>query len=738
MEEKQTDNKRTREIKGVVCLAGAVFLLLCLVSYHPLDPSFTHFVAEGKATQNFIGPVGSYTADSLIRLLGISSFLLPLILLLCSFQYFLRSEFTVNKSRFSGIFFFTVSFAGIAALVIKTIVIHGETLKVGGIVGSASVNLLLNYFNIAGTYILLILILIISLTFIVEFSLVGVTGKLTRSLQTALFAFKSKISALTSLAVSKIKMDRKPPPVIEENAAAPKKVKIKKVEQTHFDFTRADGKFQLPPFTLLEEAPHKDTRVKRDYLITNSRVLEKKLSDFGVEGRVVEVLPGPVITMYELEPAPGVKINKITNLADDLALALMAPSIRIIAPIPGKSVIGIEIPNLKREQVFLKDVLDNDVFTNSPLRLPIALGVDFIGEPVIADLTKMPHLLIAGTTGSGKSVALNAMICSILFKARPDDVNFLMIDPKRLELSSYEGIPHLMHPVVVDPKKASQVLRWTVEEMERRYRIISDLGVKSIDAYNELLLKNPKAKASLKEQTQPETGDPGAITDQHGPQLNHVRLPYIVAVIDELSDLMMVAPHDVEESLTRLAQMARAAGIHLIIATQRPSVDVITGLIKANFPTRISFQVSSKIDSRTIIDQPGAEQLLGEGDMLFIPPGTSKLSRIHGAYVSDQEIARIVDFIKMQAQPAYDASIEKFELEAAHAQHDDEKFDEKYDEAIALVGELGQASISLVQRYMKIGYNRAARMIEQMEREGIVGPSDGAKPRKVLIRKLPQ
>jgi S-DNA-T family DNA segregation ATPase FtsK/SpoIIIE len=738
MEEKQTDNKRTREIKGVVCLAGAVFLLLCLVSYRPLDPSFTHFVAEGKATQNFIGPVGSYTADSLIRLLGISSFLLPLILLLCSFQYFLRPEFTVNKSRFFGIFFFIVSFAGIAALIIKTVVIHGEILKVGGVVGSASVDLLLNYFNIAGTYILLILILIVSLTFIVEFSLVGVTGKLTRNLQTAFLAFKSKISALASSAVSKIKMERKPPPVIEENAAAPKKVKIKKVEQTHFDFTKADGKFQLPPFTLLEEAPHKDTRVKRDHLITNSRILEKKLSDFGVEGRVVEVLPGPVITMYELEPAPGVKINKITNLADDLALALMAPSIRIIAPIPGKSVIGIEIPNLKREQVFLKDVLDNDVFTNSPLRLPIALGVDFIGEPVIADLTKMPHLLIAGTTGSGKSVALNAMICSILFKARPDDVKFLMIDPKRLELSSYEGIPHLMHPVVVDPKKASQVLRWTVEEMERRYRIISDLGVKSIDAYNELLLKNPKAKASLKEQTQPETGDPGAITDQHGPQLNHVRLPYIVAVIDELSDLMMVAPHDVEESLTRLAQMARAAGIHLIIATQRPSVDVITGLIKANFPTRISFQVSSKIDSRTIIDQPGAEQLLGEGDMLFIPPGTSKLSRIHGAYVSDQEIARIVDFIKMQAQPAYDASIEKFELEAAHAQHDDEKFDEKYDEAIALVGELGQASISLVQRYMKIGYNRAARMIEQMEREGIVGPSDGAKPRKVLIRKLPQ
>jgi DNA segregation ATPase FtsK/SpoIIIE, S-DNA-T family len=736
MEEKQTDNKRTREIKGVVCLAGAVFGLLCLISYHPLDPSFTHFVAEGKATQNFIGPVGSYTADSLIRLLGISSFLLPLILLLCSFQYLLRPEFTVSGSRFLGIFFFTISFAGIATLVGKTVIIHGETLRVGGLAGSVSADMLLNYFNTAGTYILLILILIVSLTFIVEFSLIGVTGKFTRGIQTAFFTFKSKTSALISSAVGKMKMEKKPAPVIEENAAAPKKVKIKKVEQTHFDFAKADGKFQLPPFTLLEEAPHKDTRIKRDYLITNSRILEKKLSDFGVEGRVVEVLPGPVITMYELEPAPGVKINKITNLADDLALALMAPSIRIIAPIPGKSVIGIEIPNLKREQVFLKDVLDNDVFTNSPFRLPIALGVDFIGEPVIADLTKMPHLLIAGTTGSGKSVALNAMICSILFKAGPDDVKFLMIDPKRLELSSYEGIPHLMHPVVVDPKKASQVLRWTVEEMERRYRIISDLGMKSIDAYNELLLKNPKSKAAVKE-PQPETDDFAVIADQRGPQLNHVRLPYIVAIIDELSDLMMVAPHDVEESLTRLAQMARAAGIHLIIATQRPSVDVITGLIKANFPTRISFQVSSKIDSRTIIDQPGAEQLLGAGDMLFIPPGTSKLSRIHGAYVSDQEIVRIVDFIKMQAQPAYDASIEKFELEAGRVQHDEEKLDEKYDEAIALVGELGQASISLVQRYMKIGYNRAARMIEQMEREGIVGPSDGAKPRKVLIRKLP-
>jgi S-DNA-T family DNA segregation ATPase FtsK/SpoIIIE len=546
-----------------------------------------------------------------------------------------------------------------------------------------------------------------------------------------------------------VKIEKKPQPLIIEDTPPPvvKKVNLKKVEQTNFNFTKtnADEKFQLPPFTLLEEAQHKDVRVKRDSLVTNSRILEKKLSDFGVEARVVEVMPGPVITMYELEPAPGVKINKIVNLSDDLALALMAPSIRILAPIPGKAVIGIEIPNLKREPVFLKEVLDNDAFLESSFRLPIALGVNFVGTPVVADLTKMPHLLIAGTTGSGKSVALNAMICSILFKAQPDDVKFLMIDPKRLELSSYEGIPHLMHPVVVDPKKASQVLRWTVEEMERRYRILNDLKAKSIDAYNELLLKGLKSKTVLalpkrNIESELETENVAAITgtDKVEHEIKHTKLPYIIVIIDELADLMMVASRDVEESLTRLAQMARAAGIHLIIATQRPSVDVITGLIKANFPTRISFQVSSKIDSRTIIDQQGAEKLLGAGDMLFIPPGTSKLSRIHGAYVSDKEISRIVDFIKMQAQPAYDSSIEKFALAAAQSSHEnDDDFDEKYDEAVALVGELGQASISLVQRYMKIGYNRAARIIEKMESEGVVGPSDGAKPRKVLIRKLP-
>ena len=740
----QDNSKRTREIKGVVCLAVALFLLLCLISYSPHDPSFTKVVTDGTSTHNLTGKFGSYTADSIIRLLGIPALLLPLALLACAFQYFLRQTFVMTAQRIVGFSFFMLALAGfLGALMKGGVTVDGEILRAGGLIGAGLVRLLLRYFNPAGTYIILLCILVVSLFFTIEFSIVSVTERVSRKMQDGWTSVKNAVTTFFANMTARFKAENKPPLIIEENEVKPRKAKPKKIEQTRFDFSKLkpDGTFQLPPFTLLEEAPQKDGRVKRDQLITNSRILEKKLSDFGVEARVVDVMPGPVITMYELEPAPGVKINRITNLADDLALALMAPSIRILAPIPGKSVIGIEIPNLKREPVFLKEVLNNDAFTRSSLRLPIALGVDFVGAPVIADLTKMPHLLIAGTTGSGKSVALNAMICSILFKAQPDDIKFLMVDPKRLELSSYEGIPHLMHPVVVDPKKASQVLRWTVEEMERRYKIISTLGVKSIDAYNEMILTGAKGKTSQTTRTTGSENEPDTAeavnVGQSNPPIQHVRLPYIIVVIDELADLMMVAPRDVEESLTRLAQMARAAGIHLIIATQRPSVDVITGLIKANFPTRISFKVSSKIDSRTIIDQQGAEQLLGAGDMLFIPPGTSRLTRIHGAYLSDSEISRIVDFIKMQAQPTYDASIEKFEFESTQTQHDEDGYDEKYDEAVALVGELGQASISLVQRYMKIGYNRAARIIEQMEREGIVGPSDGAKPRKVLIRKLP-
>jgi S-DNA-T family DNA segregation ATPase FtsK/SpoIIIE len=441
-----------------------------------------------------------------------------------------------------------------------------------------------------------------------------------------------------------------------------------------------------------------------------SHLLEKKLEDFGVHGRVVEIAPGPVITTFEYEPAPGVKINKIVNLTDDLALAMRATSIRIVAPIPGKAVIGIEVPNPNRQMVKFKEVIASSVFEKSKSKLTLCLGKDIVGNPVVAELEKMPHLLIAGATGAGKSVALNAMICSLLYKSKPDEVKIILVDPKRIELASYDGIPHLITPVVTDPKKATNALFWAVREMEKRYELFSEMVARNIKQYNNKVVKarKPAGKEA------PET------------------LPYIVIVIDELADLMMLASRDVEVALTRLAQMARAAGIHLILATQRPSVDVLTGIIKANFPTRLTFQVSSRTDSRTIIDTVGAENLLGSGDMLFLPPGTAKLQRIHGAYISEVELTQITKFLRNQEKPEYDEEVtETSTIQSAESDNDD--YDERYDDAVALITEAGQASISMIQRHLRIGYNRAARIIEKMEKEGIVGPSDGAKPRDVLV-----
>jgi len=731
MKEAILDDRKLREISGAVCLACAIFLLLCLASYHPQDPSFTHFSVGNMKTHNLIGSVGSHTADSLIRILGIGAFVIPLALLIISFRYFLDEDFKISLAGAAGFIGLIFSTSTFLATGLAEVQVYGVKLGAGGLLGRVSAEFLNEYLNRTGTYILLVLILIISLIVIVNLSLVSLCRR-CKDITIVSWDGLKRLTSKSTQMLNGIKgrtedEKKKTVPVIDATLLSTEKTRRKKSEQTHFEFLQKNGVFKLPPLTLLDQVERKDTRIKRESLIMNSRILEKKLADFGVEGKVVEVKPGPLITMYELEPAPGVKITKITNLSDDLALALRAPSIRIIAPIPGKAVIGIEIPNHEREPVHLKDVLDNDAFLESQFKLPIALGEDIVGTPVITDLTRMPHLLIAGTTGSGKSVSLNAMICSILFKAPPDDAKFLMIDPKRLELSAYEGIPHLLHPVVVDPQKASQVLKWAVEEMEKRYKTIVELGVKNIEAYNRLIEKKPKEK-SLK--TDDIDGKQEA--DKELP----VKLPFIIIIIDELADLMMVAQRNVEESLARLAQMARAAGIHLILATQRPSVDVITGVIKANFPTRISFQVSSKVDSRTILDQLGAENLLGFGDMLYMPPGTSKLVRIHGPYVSEKEIERIVDFVKKQAMPAYDESISEYHPDTKEGEQPDKDFDEKYDEAVELVTELGQASISLVQRYLKVGYNRAARMIERMESEGIVGPSDGVKPRKVLARKI--
>jgi DNA segregation ATPase FtsK/SpoIIIE, S-DNA-T family len=444
------------------------------------------------------------------------------------------------------------------------------------------------------------------------------------------------------------------------------------------------------------------TRQATILLTKQARLLADKLHDFGVDGAVVQVLPGPVVTMYEFEPASGIKVSRIVNLADDLALGMKALSVRIVAPIPGKSVVGIEVPNPHRQPVYLREIVASPAFQQAPSKLVLALGKDILGIPTVTDLAQIPHLLIAGATGSGKSVGLNSMICSMLLNATPEEVKFIMIDPKMLELSVYDGIPHLIAPVVTQPKQAAAALHWAVAEMERRYRLLAEHGVRGIDGYN---------------QTHPDS-----------------RLPYLVVVIDELADLMLVARRDVEDALTRLAQMARAAGIHLLVATQRPSVDVLTGIIKANFPARISFQVTSRTDSRTILDAIGAERLLGKGDMLFLPPGTSKLVRIHGAYVSETEIKRVVDSLRTQQAPCYERSLFTSKSDAAA---DGAACDEHYDAAVALVARLGQASAALIQRHLGIGHARAARLLAVMEREGVVGPADASRARAVYAQDIP-
>jgi len=479
---------------------------------------------------------------------------------------------------------------------------------------------------------------------------------------------------------------------------------------------RRKGAFALPPNALLD-APRGERKIDERELMEGARLLEDKCREFSVEGTVVQIHPGPVVTTYEFKPDAGVKYSKITSLADDLCLAMQAESV-LIDRIPGKSTVGIQIPNPNREQISLRELLESEAYRRSSSKLTLALGKTIHGEPFVSDLATMPHLLIAGSTGTGKSVSVNAMLTSILFRATPDDVRFIMIDPKRLELGMYEDIPHLLTPVVVDAKLAANALRWAVREMEERYKTLAKVGVRNIEQYN----RNLRAQ-------QNEKG--GAIIDDNG---NEVRtLPFIVVLIDELADLMMVASNEVEESIARLAQMARAVGIHLILATQRPSVDVITGLIKANLPARISFRVSSKIDSRTILDGNGSEQLLGKGDMLYLPPASSRFVRLHGPYISEQESARLASFLRKQGKPTYDTTITDEEKGAQEAMEFEK--DELYDEASRIVVSSGQASISYLQRRLRIGFSRAARLVDMMEADGLVSGAAGGKPREVLVKK---
>ncbi|MBF5043729.1 DNA translocase FtsK [Aggregicoccus sp. 17bor-14] len=595
-------------------------------------------------------------------------------------------------------------------------------------------------------------------------------------------------------------------PVIVEPKAPPKPTK--KAED--FEFVGDRKSFTLPPLDVLECDKQERGELDKDAFLVTAEKLRAKLADFGIVGEVVEIRPGPVVTMYEFLPGPGIKVSKIAALQDDLAMAMEAMRVRIVAPIPGKGVVGIEVPNRDRETVFLKEVAEQDAFRQSASRLTMCVGKDIEGMPYVLDLAKAPHLLIAGTTGSGKSVAVNSMIMSILLKSTPEEVRFIMVDPKMLELSVYEGIPHLLLPVVTDAKKAALALRWAVEEMERRYHLLSEAGVRNIAGYNKFVessatvvkpvegkkAQKPKKSALIIDVAEGETEDealarqategvsaPGVAAPRDEPEdvrealtgapaeapdagdtnddaldaaidaaadgdasaaersasekKELKKLPYIVVIIDELADLMMVASREVETYVARLAQMARAAGIHLMVATQRPSTDVVTGIIKANFPTRVSFMLRSKPDSMTILGTVGAEALLGMGDMLIMPPTSAHLQRVHGAYVSEGEIKKVVDHLKAQGKPVFDESILKPRDEDVEAGgEEDELSDELYDQALATVSEMRAVSISMLQRKMRIGYNRAARMIERMERDGVVGPADGAKPREVLIRQV--
>ena len=731
MEKKKKEIKKTaagtepirKEIRGIIFLLITVILSVSLFTFHTGDPIFWIRSGSSGDIHNLFGAVGSHIAGYLFHIIGFASFWLIAVFIIMMILSFSGRPLVPPVRYIGAVLILLVSFSGILSLQLPGMVEYmGGELRSGGLVGFLTADFLSGVLNNFGANILLVTVFLIAFMLCTRMSLGWLFSKMALWF---IFGYRTvkeyrtkKAEKIRKKNVRKKIVEReKKKPKTKVKIIEPKKETFKKPEQETFSFMDTGG-FKLPTADLLDDPPEeKWVEIQKESLEMNARRLEKKLADFGVQGEVVEISPGPVITMYEYKPAPGIKISKVAGLADDLTLALRAPSVRIVAPLPGKSAIGIEIANNKRDHVYLKEVLSSDGFRDSNNKLTIALGMDIYGVPVITDLVRMPHLLVAGATGTGKSVSLNAMINSLLFKLSPDEAKLLMIDPKRIELSVYKDIPHLLHPVVTEPKEATRALRWAVQEMERRYMLLSDRGVRNIDAYNKKILKQKK------------------VTAVDGSEGLGKPLPYIILIIDELADLMMVSSKDVEESITRLAQMARAAGIHLIIATQRPSVDVLTGIIKANFPTRISFQVSSKVDSRTILDTNGAEHLLGEGDMLFMPPGVGKLTRIHGAYISDDEVKRVTDFVRGQMKPDYDNSIvEHVSKDEVEIEEELEK-DEKYDMAVEVVIQTGQASISMIQRKLRVGYNRAARMIEIMEKEGIVGPSDGVKARDVIGRR---
>jgi DNA segregation ATPase FtsK/SpoIIIE, S-DNA-T family len=712
-----------QEMAALLLLGLAGYFLLALWTYTRVDFSGLKALWDAGAVHNSAGKAGVLVAHCLIGLLGLAAYWTPLMLLGLAWQ-----------SHHEGLedlgWIQTLSGLGVLLASAGLLSLGGghSSLYGGGYLGSSLTAILLPSLNTVGAALVLVLVLLVSVMGATRLSYVGLMALLGQGLRGAWGRRREREEE--ELPEAPPYHPRRPTvgrpivtqtegeaevPVLTPSVSTPSTPAAEAAGPKARKTAPIPGAYTLPSLDLLDASPPWNHQVQENAMLAQAQRLEDTLRHFGVEGRVTAIMTGPVVSRFEYEPALGVKISKITGLADDLALALKALSIRIVAPVPGKGVLGIEVPNPKRQVVALREILAEGAYQKSASRLTLALGKDIMGTPVVTDLAKMPHLLIAGATGSGKSVGLNAMILSILFKATPEEVRFLMVDPKRIELSMYEGIPHLLHPVVFNPKEATTALHWAVGEMERRYAFLSDLGVRNIEGYNQ--------KARVKKP------DP-RIEEGILPR----GLPYLVIVIDELADLMLVSSRDTEEYLIRLAQKARASGIHLIVATQRPSVDVITGLIKANFPTRISYQVSARTDSRVILDAMGAERLLGMGDLLFMPPGTSRLKRIHGPYVTDEEVSRVTEYLKAQAAPQYEAGITEMR-EAEEEVAENGERDEKYADAVELVAETRNASISMLQRRLRVGYNRAARIIETMEKEGLIGPSDGIKAREVYVQR---
>jgi S-DNA-T family DNA segregation ATPase FtsK/SpoIIIE len=731
--------ERRSEILGVVSMALALMLAASLLTHSSEDPAWYFHETAPRPTENLIGPVGAFLSEAFLQVFGLASHLLVVLFFVTGWNRFWHFPIEHRAPKLVGLVLVLASFAALLALSLGEIPLSGELTPAGGALGGLLAAGLVTILNPMGAFIFLVTILFASITLATHWSLSNAfrsyrawQRKKGAEVLTAFHRYretrrKEKLRERVVKKHARLAKQKKEEEEAQEqegatiaeatDAGAAKKAPIvldRAAKQEILPFTPKKGRWNMPPFGILE-ARREELKADEKELMERAKTLQARSREFAVEGQVLQIHPGPVVTTFEFKPDAGIKYSKITSLADDLCLALQAESVRIDR-ISGKSTVGIEIPNRQREMIGLREILESPEFESSSSRLTLALGKTIDGAPYVTDLARMPHLLIAGATGSGKSVLLNSLICSILYKSTPDEVRMILIDPKRIELGVYQDVPHLLTPVVTDAKKASEVLKWVVFEMESRIKMLASEGVRNIDQYNNIL----KGAMEAGENKQDDNGEP------LGP------LPYVMVAIDEFADLMMVSSSDVEDAITRLAQMARAVGIHLVLATQRPSVDVITGIIKANFPTRIAFRVASRVDSRTILDGNGAEQLLGRGDMLLLPPGSARLVRLHGPFVSEAELGRLVAFWRREGKPDYNGAIldgqENLDMGAFEK-------DELFERAARLVVESRVASVSHLQRRMRLGYSRAARIMDMLEADGIVGPNDGSNRREVLVPK---